>query len=177
MDDEKTIKKIDLGINIKMDAFIKYLQDSTLIIEENYNNDLFEENTDLIEELLAISSKINRKIKIIKTKSKRYQPITCNICNTPKKKNNYYNGGSHGDKTCYDCKKLCRKNRLINKIKEKRNLPKLKIKVQEEEDHQENIKSHQERIKKDEEEKKKKADELLEEFYASDSSDDSDISD
>jgi hypothetical protein len=101
-----------------MNTFLKYLKDTSKLIEKNYNEDKFEENEDIMESLLIIST-IQKKIKDIKKKYKVFQPITCNICNIDKKKNNYYNGGSHGDKTCISCKKINRKLKKKEKKEEK----------------------------------------------------------
>lgn len=100
-----------------MDTFIKYLKDTSLLIEKNYEEEKYEENQEIMDNLIDYPAKINRIVKEINKKYKTYKPIICLNCKKGKKRTSYYGNGSHGDKTCDDCKTLLKKKKKEAKPK------------------------------------------------------------
>ena len=71
---------------------------------ENYNQNNFNDNTNIIDNVILYENKIKRKITSLKKMFKMFSPILCVSCQEYKHRNSYYSQGQHGDKICKECK-------------------------------------------------------------------------
>ena len=88
---------------------------------ENYNQNNFNDNTEIVDNVILYENKIKRKIASLKKIFKTFSPILCVCCQEYKNRNNYYSQGQHGDKICKECK-------LKNKNKNKEEILDIHIK-------------------------------------------------